>query len=200
VIRRAARLEAIAAAKRELHPELARPLTWAHLRAVCAREGVHLEVAAMPPEQPAQLVPFFNRWTILVSKDVVPRERVRLAAHEIGHLWAHHDPQHDRWELVYQIAPPAPDGGQEREAEGIAFLLVEGLAAFPPRPRRAPAVAVAAAQQLQDPYSLAPTAVTFTRREPRYGGAKHPESRLQQAIRLAKRASWRGSPYRTAIG
>jgi hypothetical protein len=106
VIRRAARLEAIVAAKRELHPELARPLTWARFRAVCRREGVHLCCVPLPKEQPAQLVPFFGRWSILVSDEIAPRERVKLAAHELGHLWAHHDPQHERWEIVYQIESP----------------------------------------------------------------------------------------------
>lgn len=202
MIRRAARLEAIVAAKREQHPELARPLTWTRLHAVCRRERVTLTLAPLPKEQPAQLVPYFGHWAILVSDECAPRERVKLAAHELGHLWAHHDPHHERWELVYQIDSPAPGGAEEREADGVAYLLLEGLAVFPPRPRRAPVVAIAAITRLSDPYLVPAASVTVGRREPRYGRPMLGESRLEQAIRLARRASWRGlpSPYRTAVG
>jgi hypothetical protein len=204
VIRRAARLEAIVAAKRELHPELARPLTWTRLRAVCRREGVHLCCVPLPKEQPAELVPFLGRWSILVSDECAPRERVKLAAHELGHLWAHHDPHHERWELVYQIDSPAPGGALEREADGIAMLLLEGLATFPPRPRRATATAIAAIERLVDPYSdRAPTITCIGRRQPKYGGAKLTESRLSQALRMARRVPstrYPISPYRSKVG
>jgi hypothetical protein len=200
VIRRAARLEAIVAAKREVHPELARPLTWTRLRAVCRREGVHLCCVPLPKEQPAQLVPFFGRWSIVVSDEIAPRERVKLAAHELGHLWAHHDPHHERWELVYQIESPAPGGTQEREADGIAMLLLDGITTFPTRPRRVPAVAFAALTQLVDPYSdHAPATASVGRRPPKYGGRHLPESRLSQAIRVAKRSAWKGPAFRSAI-
>jgi hypothetical protein len=131
VIRRAARLEAIVAAKREQHPELARPLTWNRLQAICRRERVVLADRPLPKQQPAQLVPFLDHWAILVSDECGPRERLKLAAHELGHLWAHHDPHHERWELVYQIDSPAPGGAQEREADGIAMLLLEGTGHVP---------------------------------------------------------------------
>lgn len=202
MIRRAARLERIVAAKRELHPELAKQLTWSRLQAVCRREGIYLCCASLPKEQPAQLVPFFSRWSILVSDEIAPRERVKLAAHELGHLWAHHDHQHERWELVFQIVSPTPGGALEREADGIAHLLLEGLTTFPPKRVKPPAIAVAAVQQLADPYAEAPRSVSVGRRVPRYGGKLLPESRLDQALRVAKRASWRGvpSPYRSALG
>jgi hypothetical protein len=199
MIRRAARLEAIVAAKREQHPELARPLTWNRLQGICRREHVVLAIASLPKEQPAQLVPFLNRWAILVSDECAPRERLKLAAHEIGHLWAHHDPHHERWELVYQIDTPAPGGAQEREADGIALLLLENLATFPTRPRRVPATAIAALK-LVDPYSDAePAIMAIGRRDPRYGGKHLAESRLEQAIRIAKRSAWKGSIFRSAV-
>jgi hypothetical protein len=190
------------AAKREQHPELARPLTWNRLQGVCRRERVVLAVVPLPKEQPAQLAPYLNRWAIFVSDECTPRERLKLAAHELGHLWAHHDPLHERWELVYQIDSPAPGGAQEREADGIALLLLEGLAVFPARPRRLPAAAVAAVAQLTDPYSpTAPAISAVGRRVPRYGGKQLPESRLSQAIRMAQRSAWRGYPslFRSAV-
>jgi hypothetical protein len=165
---------------------------------VCRREGIYLCCVPLPKEQPAQLVPYFDRWSILVSDEIAPRERVKLAAHELGHLWAHHDPQHERWELVYQIMSPAPGGAQEREADGIAFLLLEGRTTFPPRERKAPAIAVRAATQLADPYLHPARAVAIGRRDPRYGGKVLVESRLAQAIRLAKDAQiMRGSLARS---
>jgi hypothetical protein len=138
-------VEALVAAKRELHPELRRPLTWARLHAVCRRERIALCLADLPPEHPAQLVPYFDRWSILVSDDISMKERVRLAAHELAHVWAHHDAQHERWELVYQDLHPSPDDPAEREANAVAWLLIEGASDLPaePRPsRRTPAIVV----------------------------------------------------------
>lgn len=185
-LKRARWLEALVARKREAHPELARPLTWARLRGVCAREGVHLSLADLPPEQPAQLLPFFARWTILVADDLAMRERVRLAAHELAHVWAHHDPEHERWEVVYHAVHPAPNDPAEREANAIAWLLLEGVADLPaasPRPVRRRARDVPPAF---DPYT-APLTLTVDRRTPRYGGQEG-ETPLQRALRRVRPA------------
>jgi hypothetical protein len=177
-------VEALVAAKRELHPELRRPLTWARLHAVCRRERVALCLADLPPEHPAQLVPYFDRWSILISDDLSMKERVRLAAHELAHVWAHHDAQHERWELVYQDLHPAPDDPAEREANAVAWLLIEGASELPaePRPtRRSPAIVV---PQPFNPYAVAPVAGR-ARRQPVYGG-RVMETRLQSILRRVR--------------
>jgi hypothetical protein len=132
VIRRAARLEAIVAAKRDLHPDLVRPLTWSRLQAVCRREGIYLCCVPTTEGAAGAARPLLRSVEHSRLRRDRPARALKLAAHELGHLWAHHDPQHERWELVYQIMSPAPGGAQEREADGIAFLLLEGRTTFPP--------------------------------------------------------------------
>jgi hypothetical protein len=177
-------VEALVAAKREMHPELRRPLTWARLHAVCRRERITLALADLPPEHPAQVVPYFDRWSILISDDISMKERVRLAAHELAHVWAHHDAQHERWELVYQDLHPSPDDPAEREANAVAWLLIEGASDLPaePRPsRRTPAIVV---PRPINPYAV-PAATGLARQQPLYGG-RVMETRLQRALRLAR--------------
>jgi Zn-dependent peptidase ImmA (M78 family) len=119
-------IQAIIAAKRQLHPELARALTWTGVQRICEREGVILRKASGPTPRPAQLVPFAGAWTILLSRDVPQRRYTYLAAHELGHLWLHHDAAAERWEHVFNMDVNWPDDPREDEAETFAALVLAG--------------------------------------------------------------------------
>ena len=123
------KIEEIAAVidrKREHHPELARALTWPGLSRMCAREGVRLRTSREPLPRPAQLVPFAGRWAILLSRDAPFRRHTYLAAHELGHLWLHHDSTAERWERVYNMEIGWYDDPREDDAETFASLVLAG--------------------------------------------------------------------------
>jgi hypothetical protein len=117
--------------RRELHPELAHALTWNAMQQICAREGVALRVSSGRMPRLAQLVPCFGAWTIVLSQAAPPRRHTYLAAHELGHLWLHHDRQHERTEVVYNMDQHWPDDPREDDAELFAALVLMG-------PRRTP--------------------------------------------------------------
>lgn len=119
-------VQRVIAAKRETHAELARPLTWPAVQRICEREGIALRRSTGTMPRPAQLVPFAGGWTILLSRDAPPRRLTYLAAHELGHLWLHHDAQHERSEVVYNMDAHWPDDPREDDAELFAALVLAG--------------------------------------------------------------------------
>ena len=123
--------------RRETHPELSRALTWPALQRICAREEIAIRVSSGHMPRLAQLVPCFGAWTILLSKDAPMRRHTYLAAHELGHLWLHHDRQHGRSERVYNMAEHWPDDPREDDAELFAQLVLMGPQLFGPDRRRA---------------------------------------------------------------
>lgn len=119
-------ISAVLDAKRAVHPELARPLTWPGLERICAREGVRVRVSPEPMPRPAQLVPFLGRWAILLSRAAPYRRHTYLATHELGHLWLHHDRTSERWERVYNMDANWADDPREDDAELFAQLVLMG--------------------------------------------------------------------------
>lgn len=113
-------------AKRAIHPELARPLTWPGLERICAREGIRLRVSPEPMPRLAQLIPYLGRWVILLSRAAPFRRHTYLATHELGHLWLHHDRTSDRWERVYNMDTNWADDPREDDAELFASLVLMG--------------------------------------------------------------------------
>ena len=118
----------VIARKRGRHPELSRPLTWPALLRVCEREGVVVRVSRVRMPRQAQLIPYAAAWTIILSGDAPARRRTYLGAHEMGHLWLHHDPLHDRAERVYNMDTHWPDDPREDDAELFAALVLMGPA------------------------------------------------------------------------
>lgn len=112
--------------KRETHPELGRALSWRALQQICARERIAIRRSVEAIPRPAQLVPFAGRWAILINRTSPERRYTYLAAHELGHLWLHHDVQHDRTERVYNMDSHWPDDPREDDAELFAALVLAG--------------------------------------------------------------------------
>lgn len=116
----------VIARKRDLHPELARPLTWPAFTRICEREQVKIRQSPVEMPRPAQLVPYGGRWAILLSPGAPRRRHLYLGAHELGHLWCHHDTQHDRWERVYNMDTHWGADPREDDAELFAELVLMG--------------------------------------------------------------------------
>lgn len=111
--------------KRAMHPEFRSRLTKAGLKAALAREGVRIRVRRHG--RLAQLVPLPAGWTIIIEAQTTDSERLMLAAHELAHLYLHHDPFFARHETeVYDVSPPWYDAVREEEADVFAELLVRG--------------------------------------------------------------------------
>lgn len=116
-------LDQIVRAKRRVHPELRRPMDWSAFRAVCAREGVVVELADV--QRPACLFNVDGTWVILVRRDGV--RQLMPGAHELGHLWAHVDQEPlGRYETTYHMDVEWADDPREDEANHIASLLIMG--------------------------------------------------------------------------
>jgi len=110
-------IDAVIAAKREVHPELAHPLTWDALRAITDREGIVL--AAVSLTRPAKLVAYDGAWMILVNSGLPPRRHTYFAAHELGHLWLHRTSDAGE-RLVYHMDTNWPNDPREDDAEFFA--------------------------------------------------------------------------------
>ena len=119
-------IRAVIDRKREQHPELGAPLRWDGLRRILAREDVGLLTAQLPRGANAQLVQFMGAWSIVLSADAPPRRHTYYAAHELGHLWLHHDRTCDRGECVYKMDDAWVDDPQEDDAEVFAACLLGG--------------------------------------------------------------------------
>ena len=111
--------------KASQHPELGHPIDGPALKRILSRE--HVRVIVRPHERPAQLVALPAGWAIIVDSATAKRERLVLIAHELGHLWLHHDRYFERWESeVYDRSGPEHDEREEAEADVFAELLVAG--------------------------------------------------------------------------
>ena len=119
---------AVVRAKAEIHPELAAPLGWAELRSICARENVGLFVLPLP--RPAQLVQLEGAWSILLDSKQSRRRHAYFAAHELGHLWLHHDPTAERWERVYNMDDWEGDDPREGDAELFCTIVLGDVRYF----------------------------------------------------------------------
>jgi Zn-dependent peptidase ImmA (M78 family) len=117
-------IQAVLTAKRLLHPELHRSLTWRGLQRVCARERVGLALRAMDEE--AQLVCILGKATILVNSDLPARRHTYRAVHELAHLWLHVDPAEGRAATIYNFSGYDGDDPREAEAEFLASLILGG--------------------------------------------------------------------------
>lgn len=118
------RIAGIIRAKRRQHPELRRPLRWIGLKRILAREYIGLFMVPMPAHQNAQLVPYLGSWSILLNSALPPRRHTYFAAHELGHLWLHHDLHFDRWEQVYHMTREWEEDPREDDAELFASMVL----------------------------------------------------------------------------
>jgi hypothetical protein len=109
------------------HPELI-PLKWEGLKRVLARENVGLFVMCLP--RPAQLVQYRGAWSILVNSSLHPRRHTYYAAHELGHLWLHHDRTCERWERCYNMDDEWQADPREDDAEMFAMIVMGGYRNF----------------------------------------------------------------------
>jgi IrrE N-terminal-like domain len=118
-------IDRLLAAKLLDHPELARPVDAGALRRILQRE--HVRVIVRPHARPAQLIALLSGWAIIVDERTTHEERLALIAHELGHLWLHHDRYFDRWEAhVYDRSGPEHDEREEAEADAFAERLLAG--------------------------------------------------------------------------
>jgi Zn-dependent peptidase ImmA (M78 family) len=118
------RIAGIIRAKRRVHPELRRPLRWHGLQRILARENVGLFVVPMPTDINAQLVPYLGSWSILINSARPPRRHTYYGAHELGHLWLHHDLHFDRCEQVYHMGYDWAEDPREDDAELFASMVL----------------------------------------------------------------------------
>lgn len=122
---RLAELRRTLTAKRGAHHELRAPLTLAGLKRIAQREGI--EIVARPHPRLGELVPLLGHWLIIIDRNQPKAAWVIIGAHELAHLWLHHDPLHERHETaVYDGSPPWYDAVREEEADVFAELLVRG--------------------------------------------------------------------------
>ncbi len=108
--------------KREVHPELAEPLTWESLRRIAERE--HVGLFSKPLPNPACLLRFDGTWNIVVSSAHPARRRTMNAAHELAHLWLHVDEQEGRFEPCINYSYPGNTDPREQEADFLATALL----------------------------------------------------------------------------
>jgi Zn-dependent peptidase ImmA (M78 family) len=116
---------AIVRSKREIHPELARPLGWNGFRRILAREDISLVVTAMA-KRDAQLICFDGQWAILLNCNSCPRRHLYYGVHELGHLWCHHDPYCSRSERIYNMQEDDGEDPREEEAELFCVYVLGG--------------------------------------------------------------------------
>jgi hypothetical protein len=106
--------------KAQEHPELV-PLSWDGLCRILAREGI--ELFRLPLPRPAQLVQYCGTWSILVNANLPRRTHTVFAAHELGHLWLHHDPTCERWERCYNMDEDWLRSPREDDAQLFAMIV-----------------------------------------------------------------------------
>jgi hypothetical protein len=109
-------------AKRAEHPELERALRWPGVRRICDREGVGLAVRRLP--RPSLLTQYLGRWTIVLSSAAPVRRHTYYAAHELAHLWLHHDPTAERAQRVYTFDDWSAPDPREDEADLAATWML----------------------------------------------------------------------------
>ncbi len=106
------------------HPELRRPLGWNGFKRICERERIQVFRRPLPRE--AQLVPFLGAWAILLNSELHPRRNTYFGAHELGHLWLHHDRTCERWERCFNLDVEWRDDPREDDAELFAMMVMQG--------------------------------------------------------------------------
>jgi hypothetical protein len=152
------------AQKAKQHPECGAPLSFPSFRRICARE--HVAIAIRPHPIGAQLIPMLGAWTIVIDSRQPKGEALVCGAHELGHLWLHHDPFFSRHEtMVYDVSPDWHDEVREAEADVFAELLVRGPTSCPP-PDRPVARRGRATTRRADPDQLALEVNSSTGRPP----------------------------------
>jgi hypothetical protein len=118
-------IRALLAQKRGLHPELRWPLTMQGLRRMLARESVALVIEPYP--RLGFLMPLLGSWTLIIDEGQPFDTRAMIGAHELAHLWLHHDPFFDRTETaVYDRSPDWYDDVREAEADYAAERMLAG--------------------------------------------------------------------------
>lgn len=120
------RIQAVLRAKSEEHPELRRRLCWPGVQRICARENVALLRTVIP--RPSMLVQWRGAWAILLSTKGNQRRHTWYAAHELAHLWLHHDPLGARAQRVYTFDDWSCPDPREDEAELAATWMLAGRA------------------------------------------------------------------------
>jgi hypothetical protein len=80
-------------------------------------------VVPLPRHRPAQLVPYLGAWAIFISSTAPARWHTYYGAHELGHLWLHHDRTSERWERVYNMAHDWEADPREDDAELFATIV-----------------------------------------------------------------------------
>jgi hypothetical protein len=124
---RAAILNTILEAKRAQHPELRRQASLAGMRGIARRERVR--VLARPHPRFGELFPLPTGWLLIVDAGQAQAAWPVIIAHELAHLWVHHDPFFERHETeVYDRSPEWYDAVREAEAEYVAQRMVDGPA------------------------------------------------------------------------
>lgn len=108
------------------HPELTRPLRWSGLLRICEREGVGLLVRRLPRPRSAELVPYSGAWTIVLSSEAPVRRHTYYAAHELAHLWLHHDPITARATRIFTFDDWSCPDPREDEADLAATWMLHG--------------------------------------------------------------------------
>lgn len=117
-------IRAAIARRADDHPELRAPLRWTGLQRILIRERIKLYVTALP--RPAQLCSYLGGWAIFVNSSEPPRRHTYYAAHELGHLWLHHDATCERWETCFNNDVDWPDDPREDDAELFATMVLQG--------------------------------------------------------------------------
>ena len=112
-------------AKKRIHPELRRPMTWNGLRRILAREDVALIITEMAKRE-AQLVQFDGAWAILLDSNASSRRYTYFGIHELGHLWLHHDSAADRSDRIYNMLDGPSRDTREDDAELFAVYALGG--------------------------------------------------------------------------
>ena len=178
------------AALRERHPELAGRLSWSGLQRVLERDEV--VVCKLPIREKARMTAMGGVGVLTFNSSLPPREWLFAGAHEYAHWALHSDAEPTRHGYVTysrDVREPEADylaewllrGPDAKPAPTLRIPWHEQRPVAPPPARRAPLPSPAF-----DPYAARPV-VGVGRRPPRYGALAIGESRVQQAMRLAKK-------------
>jgi Zn-dependent peptidase ImmA (M78 family) len=113
---------------RSQFPVLYYPATYDRLAEVCEASNVRLVRCPLPAPAPAQLVCAFGERVLLVDSNASERSATFLVAHELGHLFLHHEPLADvGGARVYLYRDAALDAVLEEDANTFAALLMAGF-------------------------------------------------------------------------
>lgn len=134
-LRRAENVLVLVESLRELHPELARPLTWSALARVFRRERIAVLRLPLVGGTPADVMGVGRYFVITLNSELSPRRHTRDAAHEWGHTKLH---PAELGEVDRNLSPIASTDPRELEAQLFAQLLMVGPTATPEHEKIAP--------------------------------------------------------------